>query len=313
MTKRWLILILALVGFSFVSVAAWRSYKMMANARTTAETMRISRDQAERGDAKAEDELGSMYFYGVGVSQDYAAALQWYRRSADKGFARAKHDVGYMYDTGKGVQQDFAQAIYWYRQAADQGDPQAECGLAAMYYSGRGVTPDRAQAAQWYRRSAEQGLARAQYDLGYMYYYGQGVTEDRKQARIWIRRAAERGDENARQFLGMRLTPWLIVILAIQAIAGIALAFRPVSLNIWEPSEGMQNRREWLSIAAGTLFLFNAGLSWYGYTHNLIWCWVYGCTGFQLLKWGLNLIALVLVSLVLIQGTERTRKPSTVA
>jgi hypothetical protein len=87
--------------------------------------------------------------------------------------------------------------------------------------------------------------------------------------------------------------------LAVQALAGFALAFRPLSLNRWEPNEGVRDSRDWLSIGTGALFLATAGLSWYGYTHNLIWCWIYGVTGFELFKWSLNAIALVLLFFVL--------------
>ncbi len=138
-----------------------------------------------------------------------------------------------------------------------------------MYFSGRGVSQDRDKAALLYRRSAEQGVARAEYDLGYMYYYGKGIPQDRMEARLWFRRAAEHGDQRAKGLLGLKLNAWLVSILVIQAIAGIALAFRPLSLNMWEPNEGVHEYRDWLSIGTGALFLLTAALSWYGYTQQL--------------------------------------------
>jgi hypothetical protein len=101
--------------------------------------------------------------------------------------------------------------------------------------------------------------------------------------------------------LGLKLKSWLVLFLVIQAIAGAALAFHPLSLSMWEPNEGVHDYRDWLSVGTGALFLLNAGLSWYGYTHNLIWCWVYGVTGFQLLKWSLDTFALLLLYFVFFQ------------
>jgi TPR repeat protein len=287
------------------AVAIWHAYKTKADARKLAEDVRITLAHAQRGDAEAENRLGGMYYYGQGVPQGYLEALRWYRAAADQGDAKAQYNVGYLYDTGKGVQQDVAKAYHWYEQAANKGDRQAECGLAAMYYDGRGVPQDYAKAAVLYRRSADQGLPRAQYDLGYMYYHGQGLPQDRVEARLWIRKAVNQGDEHAREALGMKLTPWLIFLLAVQGLGGFAIASRPLSFNMWEQNEGAHDSRDWMSIGTGVLILTTAGMSWYGYTHNLIWCWIYGVTGFALLKWSLNTIALVLLYIVFFH-----RKPS---
>ncbi|MGN6843432.1 tetratricopeptide repeat protein, partial [Neisseria sp. P0021.S006] len=40
---------------------------------------------AEQGNAKAQFSLGKMYYKGEGVRQDYAQAVQWYRRAAEQG------------------------------------------------------------------------------------------------------------------------------------------------------------------------------------------------------------------------------------
>ena len=44
-----------------------------------------------------------------------------------------------MYDLGVGVPQDDAEAVRWYRLAADQGYTLAQFYLEAMYRAGRGV------------------------------------------------------------------------------------------------------------------------------------------------------------------------------
>ncbi len=41
--------------------------------------------RAEKGDAEAQYELGEMYEKGQGIEQNYAKALEWYRKAAEQG------------------------------------------------------------------------------------------------------------------------------------------------------------------------------------------------------------------------------------
>jgi len=63
--------------------------------------------------------------------------------------------------TGRGAMQDYAEAIQWYRKAAEQGHANGQCNLGVMYANGRGVMQDYAEAIQWYRKAAEQGVVNA--------------------------------------------------------------------------------------------------------------------------------------------------------
>ena len=51
-----------------------------------------------------------------------------------------------MYDTGVGVAQDAAEAVRWFRLAAEQGDALAQFDLVVMYATGGGVPQDDAAA-----------------------------------------------------------------------------------------------------------------------------------------------------------------------
>ena len=112
---------------------------------------------AEAGDAKAQYNLGFMYYMGQGVAQDYAAAAGWYRKAADQGYAPAQNNLSLMYDNGTGVAQDYAAAVSWYRKAADQGIASAQFNLGLMYYDGTGVTRDGDIAVSWFMKAAQQG------------------------------------------------------------------------------------------------------------------------------------------------------------
>ena len=108
-----------------------------------------TKKDAESGDAEAQNNLGVMYNKGLGVSEDYAEAVKWYRLAADQGYADAQCNLGVMYDNGQGVPQDYAEAVKWYRLAADQGDAGAQSNLGVMYSDGQGVPQDDEDAERW--------------------------------------------------------------------------------------------------------------------------------------------------------------------
>ena len=70
------------------------------------------REQAERGDPKAEYELGRRYQNRP--EPDYVEALRWYRKAAEAGNVGARIALGDMYFAGEGVTRDYAEAAQWY-------------------------------------------------------------------------------------------------------------------------------------------------------------------------------------------------------
>jgi TPR repeat protein len=120
------VLCLAVIGGAAI---AWQVYKAKTNEQKLAEEARVCRVRAEQGDARAQSDLGNMYYYGRGVPQDYVEAARLYG------------------------------------EAADQGDAKAEEGLAALYYHGYGVPQDRAEATRWLRKAADQGSEYAQHSI----------------------------------------------------------------------------------------------------------------------------------------------------
>ena len=64
--------------------------------------------------------------------QDYAKAVEWYRKAADQNEPAAQYSLGLMYDQGTGVQRNLSEATRWYRLAAKNGDPDAKAYLRAQ-------------------------------------------------------------------------------------------------------------------------------------------------------------------------------------
>ncbi len=87
---------------------------------------------------------------------DYATALREWRPLAERGNAKAQFNLGVMYRIGEGVPQDDAEAARWYSKAAEQGDANAQNNLGVMYRIGLGVPQDYAHAHMWFNLAASK-------------------------------------------------------------------------------------------------------------------------------------------------------------
>ena len=68
------------------------------------------------------------------------------KRLAEQGNASAQSDLGFMYDNGLGVPEDDAEAVRWFRLAAEQGYATAQSSLGVMYFYGDGVPQNNLRA-----------------------------------------------------------------------------------------------------------------------------------------------------------------------
>ena len=75
----------------------------------------------EEKDYNAQYIIGEMYYNGLGVKEDHAEAMLWFRKAAEQGNGQAQFFVGYMYYNGLGVKKDHAEAMLWFRKAAKNG------------------------------------------------------------------------------------------------------------------------------------------------------------------------------------------------
>ena len=97
-----------------------------------------------------------------GVTEDYKQAVTWYQKSADQGDAKAEKNLGDMYFFGRGVDLDYRLALVWYGKAADQQFADAQFRLGYMYEKGLGVTADEKAALDLYKKAASNGSVEAQ-------------------------------------------------------------------------------------------------------------------------------------------------------
>ena len=90
------------------------------------------------------------------LRRDYRTAFKIFKSLADQGYAMAQLQLGELYEFGWGVSQNSTEAVKWYRKASEQGEFRASEQLFKMYQQGRGVANDEAEALKWAQKANEQ-------------------------------------------------------------------------------------------------------------------------------------------------------------
>lgn len=145
--------------------------------------------KAEKGEARAQFDLGFLYLFGDFYSHlkaDQAKGMYWLRKSLAQGDAQAQDLMGCLLHSGKFLAQDKVEAAKWFRKAAEQGDAYAQSNLGYCYLKGEGVTKDAAEAVRWFRLAAKQGEVKAQRHLAGILEAGEGVPMDCEEAAKWF-------------------------------------------------------------------------------------------------------------------------------
>jgi TPR repeat protein len=164
---------------------------------------------AEQGNAQAQFSLGSLYYQGWGVPQDYREAVGWLRKAAEQGHRFSQSMLGTLFAEGvQGVvEKDQPQALMWFIFAAAGGDVEAlefrdslasrmtPAQIAEAQSLAREFKPQDAYAKLLRDdgRLAEQGDAAAQFRVGLIYYKGRGVRPDYREALRWFKKASLQG------------------------------------------------------------------------------------------------------------------------
>lgn len=152
---------------------------------------------AEQGDAKAQFNLGMIYYTVKGPHKDTKKAFYWFTKAAEQGNADGQFLLGALYNYGNGTPVDYKKALYWYTKAAKQGNYRAHENIYMIYshkdggaFHKGGIPKNNKKAFYWLTKAAEQGDGDCQFILGLMYKNGDGILQDYKQAYAWFNLAA---------------------------------------------------------------------------------------------------------------------------
>lgn len=75
------------------------------------------------------------------VATDYSKALTYYERSSSLGDPIASNNLGIMYFNGVGVTRDYDEAVLYFEKSHNLGSRSGTENLAFMYAQGKGVPP----------------------------------------------------------------------------------------------------------------------------------------------------------------------------
>lgn len=160
--------------------------------------------KAQQGDVQAQLDLGYAYLYGVnGVKTDYEKAFSYYKAAAGKKNPVALNNLGSLYFNGIGTTKDYSAAIKYFDEAAKLGSNDAAVNLAIIYLGSDPKTKTRADFEKIYSllNQAKSTNNTAKFLLGYAYYEGFLVNTDIKQAFKLIKEAADEQYDEAQYIL----------------------------------------------------------------------------------------------------------------
>jgi len=83
--------------------------------------------------------------------------VQYFKMAADQGHSEGQLNLGTLYFSGDGVKQDYSKALTYFALAAQQGNLVALFNLGHMHQHGLGTTTSCSLAVQLYKKVAEKG------------------------------------------------------------------------------------------------------------------------------------------------------------
>jgi uncharacterized protein len=118
---------------------------------------------AERGNLKAQWDVGQNYRFANLLPLNIERANYWLERAAEGGFGDAQHHLAWYYDTGQyGYPVDHAVAAMWYQRAFEQDHPETVYLYATrMFCDGRPTE----KAIELLKYAAGRGFKQAEHLL----------------------------------------------------------------------------------------------------------------------------------------------------
>ena len=166
--------------------------------------LRAIQKAADAGSTEGAHRLALVFAEGLaGTARNEARAAELFEKAATAGHARAQLNLGILYFRGQGVARDLVQSRAWLEKAAAGGDAQALYALGRAMEESLGPAPaDLTRAADLYRQAAEKGQSLAALRLGLALSEGLGIKRDVAAAQTWLLRAYENGVPEAALALG---------------------------------------------------------------------------------------------------------------
>ena len=160
--------------------------------KRTRNPFKATLEKASAGDAKAQYEMGLLYYRGKYTKQDYAQALNWFDTAAKNGSIPAMNALAGLYNAGHGCEPNPEKTFYWYQMAAALNDFEARV-------QGIGIEADPAKGFGIMKAAADDRSPIAQTLTAQLYEKGIGVEKNEKSALQYYLLAAKQGEPMAKR------------------------------------------------------------------------------------------------------------------
>jgi hypothetical protein len=179
------------------------------------DSLNVIMNKAKAGDDSAMNEVGTWYYTGKHVVQDYAQAYEWWKKASLKSNVRAIANLGMCYQLGRGVERDSIDAVRLYEKSIKEGNSAlisqrtenaTKSTFDAMlvgdcYENGIGVSKDYVKAAGFYAQAAARGSVDGMRQAGICYLN----VKDNAKAIQFFENAASKGDLSSEYWTGKML------------------------------------------------------------------------------------------------------------
>ena len=156
--------------------------------------------RADDGDVDAQLEIGYKHLYGVdGVNIDYKQAFHYYELASRSNNPVALNNMGSLYFNGIGTDVDYDNAVHYFKEAAKYGSSDAALNLVVIILSSDRAfrSRDNWQTVYNLLKQAKDTNIYAKYLLGYAHYVGFLVNKDYKKAFSYIKEVADKQYDEA--------------------------------------------------------------------------------------------------------------------
>lgn len=135
--------------------------------------------EADAGNLDAQLSLGYIFLYGEGdIKPDYNKAFHYYEMAAAQNDNVAINNLGSLYYSGIGTPANVAKAMEMFDKAAKLGNVEAAVNLAFLYMTDNPLSKDSKRAMELFQTAADANNPTAQFMLGYAHLYGYLVPRD---------------------------------------------------------------------------------------------------------------------------------------
>ncbi|GAA5810869.1 hypothetical protein MFLAVUS_004297 [Mucor flavus] len=94
--------------------------------------------------------------------QKYNKSLSYFVKAHETGHVESRNYIGTIYYNGLGLTQDYSTALFWFKLAGENGDAESQRKVGEMYYDGKvGGTPDYQKVMEWFYKSVNNGNFKA--------------------------------------------------------------------------------------------------------------------------------------------------------